>query len=160
MPCGYSLEEAAAEGATLLDVPELAGAAEIYALPADALFSPARTSASSTGWSSSRRLPHPERGEPATTRCRRTRSPFALRFTRHSPGPVGHHLRVRDSGGSRASSWNVPLFASAAVLAIAGAVLLVVGIGAFGQASDTRARTARLEHAEPAIEAADPGGDT
>jgi iron complex transport system substrate-binding protein len=39
MPCGYSLDEAAAEGAALLDVPELANVARIYALPADALFS-------------------------------------------------------------------------------------------------------------------------
>jgi iron complex transport system substrate-binding protein len=39
MPCGYSLEDAATEGLVLLDRPELAGAATIYALPADALFS-------------------------------------------------------------------------------------------------------------------------
>ena len=39
MPCGYSLEAAADEGAALLDVPALAAAAAIYALPADALFS-------------------------------------------------------------------------------------------------------------------------
>lgn len=39
MPCGYSLDRAATEGAGLLDVPELAGASSIYALPADALFS-------------------------------------------------------------------------------------------------------------------------
>jgi iron complex transport system substrate-binding protein len=39
MPCGYGLQEAATEGLALLDVPELASASRIYALPADALFS-------------------------------------------------------------------------------------------------------------------------
>jgi iron complex transport system substrate-binding protein len=39
MPCGYGLDAAAAEGAGLVGLPELEGAAAIYALPADALFS-------------------------------------------------------------------------------------------------------------------------
>jgi iron complex transport system substrate-binding protein len=39
MPCGYRLDDAAKEGLALLDVPELASASAIYALPADALFS-------------------------------------------------------------------------------------------------------------------------
>jgi len=39
MPCGYGLDQAATEGAALLDVAELAAVPEIYALPADALFS-------------------------------------------------------------------------------------------------------------------------
>jgi iron complex transport system substrate-binding protein len=39
MPCGYGLGEASIEGRRLLDVPELATAAHIYAVDASALFS-------------------------------------------------------------------------------------------------------------------------
>nr|MBA3654786.1 ABC transporter substrate-binding protein [Actinomycetota bacterium] len=39
MPCGYDLASAAAEGRTLLDVPELAAAARIVAVDGDAFFS-------------------------------------------------------------------------------------------------------------------------
>ena len=39
MPCGYGLDEAVAEGQTLLDVPELRGVGRIYAANANALFS-------------------------------------------------------------------------------------------------------------------------
>lgn len=38
-PCGYGLEEAVAEGAGLVDRPELAGAAEVWALDGSAYFS-------------------------------------------------------------------------------------------------------------------------
>ncbi len=39
MPCGYNLDAAVAEGAVLLERPELAGAAQIWAVHADAYFS-------------------------------------------------------------------------------------------------------------------------
>lgn len=39
MPCGYHLERAAAEGRELLDQPALAGAAQVWAVDADAYFS-------------------------------------------------------------------------------------------------------------------------
>ncbi|MGQ0804537.1 MAG: ABC transporter substrate-binding protein [Actinomycetota bacterium] len=39
MPCGYGLDEALTEGAGLLDVPELAGVARVWATDASALFS-------------------------------------------------------------------------------------------------------------------------
>jgi iron complex transport system substrate-binding protein len=39
MPCGYDLEKAEAERASLLDVPELAHASRIVAVDGDAFFS-------------------------------------------------------------------------------------------------------------------------